>query len=154
MKNALKKVKFINCKLPAPKLVRIFCKSSFSPSNSISGIKNCGKSFACCQYIKQGKEHTFETVDEKFEIRMPFNCESKNLIFVEICSGRKEEYIGQIQAMLKERLNTYRQHMRQPQLQQIDVEGHIKTCACKNYAVFCNLGRQQNLTKVIWDIPY
>ena len=29
--------------------------------------------------------------------------------------------------MLKERLNTYRQHIRQPELRQIDVEGHIRT---------------------------
>ena len=149
MKNALKKVKFINCKLQAPKLGRILCKSSFSPSNSISGVKTCGESFACRQYINQGTEHTFETVDEKFEIRMPVNCESKHLIYVKICSGHKEEYIGKTQTMLKERLNTYRQHMRQPQLQQINLEGHIKTCAGRNYAVFCNLGRQQNLKKVI-----
>ena len=66
-------------------------------------------------------EHTFKTVDEKFEIRVPFNCESKDLIYVVICSGCKEEYIGKTQAMLKERLNTYRQHIRQPELQQIDV---------------------------------
>ena len=59
MRNALKKVKLINCKRQAPILERILCKSSFSPSNSISGVKNCGKSFVCCQYIKEGIEHTF-----------------------------------------------------------------------------------------------
>ena len=95
MRNALKKVKFINCKRQAPNLGRILCKSSFSLSNSISGVKNCGKSFVCCQYIREGIEHIFKTVDKKFEIRMPFNCESKNLIYVVICSGCKEEYIGQ-----------------------------------------------------------
>ena len=53
-RNALKKVKFINCKRQAPpNLERILCKSSFSPSNSISGVKNCSKSFVCCQYIKK-----------------------------------------------------------------------------------------------------
>ena len=112
MRNALKKVKFINCKRQAPNLGRMLCKSSFPPSNSISGVKNCGKSFACCQYIKEGIEHTFKTVDKKIEIRIPFNCESKNLIYVVICSGCKEEYIGQTQTMLKEILNTYRQHIR------------------------------------------
>ena len=57
MRNAFKKVKFINCKRQAPNLGRILCKSSFSLSNSISGVKNCGKSFVCCQYIKEGIEH-------------------------------------------------------------------------------------------------
>ena len=133
MRNALKKVKFINCKRQAPNLGRMLCKSSFPPSNSISGVKNCGKSFACCQYIKEGIEHTFKTVDKKIEIRIPFNCESKNLIYVVICSGCKEEYIGQTQTMLKEILNTYRQHIRQLELQQIDVEGHIRKYGGGNF---------------------
>ena len=66
---------------------------------------------------------------------VPFNCESKNLIYVVICSGCKEEYIGQTQAMLKERLNTYRQHIRQPELQQIDVEGHIRKGSGGNFKI-------------------
>ena len=36
--------------------------------------------------------------------------------------------MGQTQTMLKERLNTYRQHIWLPELQQIDVEGHLRTC--------------------------
>ena len=66
---------------------------------------------------------------------MPFNCESKNLIYVVICSGCKEEYIGLTQTMLKERLNTYRQRIRQPELQQIDVKGHRKTCGGGNFKI-------------------
>ena len=79
MRNALKKVKFINYKRQAPNLGKILCQSSFSPSNSISGVKNCGKSFVCCQYIKEGIEHTFKTVEKKNEMKIPFNCENKNL---------------------------------------------------------------------------
>ena len=52
-----------------------------------------------------------------------------------ICSGWKEEYIEQTQTMLKERLNTYRQHIRQSELQKIDVEGHIRTCGGRNYKI-------------------
>ena len=37
--------------------------------------------------------------------------------------------------MLKERLNTYRQHIRQSELQQIDVEGHIRTCGAGNFKI-------------------
>ena len=135
MRNALKKVKFINCKRQALNLGRILCKSSFSPSNSISRVKNCGKIFFCCQYIKEGIEHTSKTVDKKIEIRIPFNCESMTLIYVVICSGCKEEYIGQTQTMLKKRLNTYRQHIRKPELQQIDVECHIRTCGGGNFKI-------------------
>ena len=66
---------------------------------------------------------------------MPFNCESKNLIYVVICSGCKEDYMGQKQTMLKERLNTYSQHILQPELQQTDVEGHIRTCSGGNFKI-------------------
>ena len=135
MRNALKTFNFINCKRQAPNLGRILCKSSFSPINSISGVKNYVKGFVCCQYLKEGIEHTFKTVDKKFEIRIPFNCESKNLIYVVICSGCKEEYTGQTQTMLEKRLNTYRQHIRQPELQQIDVEGHVRTCGSGNFKI-------------------
>ena len=37
--------------------------------------------------------------------------------------------------MLKERLNTYSQHIRQPELQQIDVEGHIRTCGAGSFKI-------------------
>ena len=37
--------------------------------------------------------------------------------------------------MLKEGLNTYRQHIRKPELQQIDVEGHIRTCHAGNFKI-------------------
>ena len=51
--------------------------------------------------------------------------------------------------MLKEKLNTYRQHIRQAKLQLTDVQGHIKTCSVGNYADFCNSERHQSLKRVI-----
>ena len=66
---------------------------------------------------------------------MPFNRESTNLIYVVICNGCREEYKGQSQTMLKGRLNTYRQHMQQPELQKIDVEGHIRTCGGGSFKI-------------------
>ena len=80
-------------------------------------------------------EHTFKTFSKKFEISVPFNCESKNLIYVIICSGCNEKYMGQTQAMLKERLHNFRQYIRQPKKQQIDVEGHIRTCGCRSFKI-------------------
>ena len=53
---------------------------------------------------------------KKFKIRVQFNCESKDLIYVVICSRCKEKYIRQTQAIFKERLNTHRQYIRQPDL--------------------------------------
>ena len=100
----------------APNLGRMLCKSSFSPSNPSSGIKFCGKSFVCRQYISEGIKHTFKMVD-KIKIRVSFNCELKNLTYVVICIGCQEDCIGQTYTMLKERLNTCGQHIRQSELE-------------------------------------
>ena len=48
--------------------------------------------------------------------------------------ARKSVY-WQTQTTLKERLNTYRENIRQPELQQIYVEGHIRTCVGGNFKI-------------------
>ena len=74
-----------------------------SPMKSIKRVKIfAAKAFFCCQCIKKGIEHTFKTASKKFGRRVPFNCESKNLIYVATGSGCKEEYIRQTQTMPKE----------------------------------------------------
>ena len=88
--------------------------------------------------------HTFITVSKKFEIRVAFDWESKKLIYVVICSDCMEKYIGQTQTMLKERSNTYRWHIRLPELQQIDVEGHIRTCAGGNSKIMLFFAIQED----------
>ena len=112
IRNALKKVKLINCKRQAPNLGRTLRKNSFSSSNSDSGIKNCGKYFVCCQCIKESIENILKPLVKNFIISAQFSCESKNLIYVVIY-----------------------QHIRLPELQQINVEGHIRTCAGGNLKI-------------------
>ena len=58
-----------------------------------------------------------------------------NFLYVVIRIWYNEEYIGQTQRMLKERLNTYRQHIRQPELYQTDVDCHMKTCGGGNFKI-------------------
>ena len=75
-------------------------------------------------------------MDQTFHLKTSFNCESSNLIYVIICQGCKEEYIGETGCLVKERLNIYRQHIRQPQYQQLPVEGHLRTCADGRFHMF------------------
>ena len=46
--------------------------------------------------------------------------------------------------MFKQRLNTYRQHIRRRELQQIDVEGHIRTCGGGNFKIMPFAIRKDN----------
>ena len=43
--------------------------------------------------------------------------------------------MAQTQTMVKERLTTYRQHIWQPELQQIDIERHVRTCGGGNFKI-------------------
>ena len=104
----------------------------------------------CLLPIHQGKN---KTVDKKFLIRVPFNCESKDLIYVGNCSGCKEGYIGQTQTMPKERLNIYRQHIWTAELQQIDAQGHIRTCVGRTFKIkpFSAIAEEKNLLEESYE---
>ena len=65
-----------------------------------------------------------------------FNCGSSNLIHVVIFQGCKEEYIGETGCLVKERINIYRKHIRQPQYQQLAVEEHLSTCGDGKFHMF------------------
>ena len=60
MKDALNKVKIINCKRQALHLGKILCRSSFFSNNSSLSVKNWSKNCICCQYINKNIEHTRE----------------------------------------------------------------------------------------------
>ena len=57
-------------------------------------------------------------------------------IYVIIFSGCSKEYIGQSGGQLKERLSIYRQHIRQPEYEKIEVERHLRTYAKGIYKIF------------------
>ena len=61
---------------------------------------------------------------------------AKAVIYVVICQGCKEEYIGETGCLVKERINIYRQHIRQPQYQQLAVEEHLRTCGYGKFHSF------------------
>ena len=96
------------------------------------------------QCFKDGTEHTFKIVSKKFEIRVPFNCDSKNSTYV-VMRSSEEEYVRQTQTMFKERLNTYRQHTRQPELQkQIDVQDQVRTWVGANFKIMLFFAIREN----------
>ena len=128
---------FINCKRQAPNLGKILCKSSFSSWKLKFRTKKLQQKFACYQYINEGIEHTFKTVSKKFEIRVPFNCESK-----EFNLHRNFQWLqGRIyRAITANRCPEAYKDMWWWKFQ--------------NYASLCSLARRQNLKRVIWDIFY
>ena len=66
-------------------------------------------------------------------------CESRDLIYVVICSTCNEEYIGKTgegKAKVRDRVPVYRQHIRQHQCQQLKCEEHLRTCGKGEFKIF------------------
>ena len=60
------------------------------------------------------------------------SCESFNVIYVLICSGCLEEYLGETsmgKTKLSDLVRVYRQHIKQPEYQQLKVEEHVGVCS-------------------------
>ena len=120
-------IKLIQSKHQSPNLKKLLTKAEFG--EVLSGTFNCsGKRWECCSYLLM--------------ITTPLNrftCGSFNLIYVVICGTCKEEYIGETRkekTKLRDRVRVYHQHIRQPQHQQLKVEGHLRVCGNKEFRIF------------------
>ena len=102
-------------------------RSKFECEHKNHEVKNCGKNCVSCPYLLKASLYQFKRVNKTFLLKNSLNCdESSNLIHVFTCQGCKEEYTGETGCIVKERINIYRQHIRQPQYQQLAVEEHVQ----------------------------
>ena len=136
MSNIFQRKKLVKSMSQAPNLGRLLCRSKFESQHKNHEVKNCGKNYISCPYLLKASLYQFKQVNKTFLLKNSFNCESSNLISAVICQGCKEEYIGETGCLVKERINIYRQHIRQPQYQQLAVEEHLRTCGDGNSICF------------------
>ena len=120
----------------APNLERVLCKSKFMSVEKFFRVNSCGKNCVCSPYLLKACSYLFKRVNKVFFLKKNFNCESRNLIYAVICQGSQEEYIGETGCLVKERISVYRQHIRQPQFQQIKVEEHLHFCFSGEFQMF------------------
>ena len=103
-------------------------------------VKKCNDSRCeCCNYLLLTNKYTFKNVQKTFFLKSEMSCDSSNLIYVIICSSCGEEYIGETgmgKTKLRDRVRVYRQHIRQPQYQQLKVEEHLRTCGKGMFKLF------------------
>ena len=91
-------------------------------------MKNSLKNFVSYSYFLEASIYQFRWVNKTLLLKNSFNCESSNLIYVVICRGCKEKYIGETGCLVKKRTSNYREHIRPPQYQQLAVEENLRTC--------------------------
>ena len=123
-------IKLIQSKRQFPNLKKLLTKAEFG--EVLSGTFNCSdKICECCNNLLINDHYTFKNVQIIFKLKNRFICDSFNLIYVVISGTCIEEYIGETgkgKTKLKDRVRVYRQHIRQPQYQQLKVEGHLTVC--------------------------
>ena len=82
-------------------------------------------------------------------VKSRFSCDSSNLLYVIFCPSCGEEYIGETgigKTKLRDRVRVYRQHIKQPEYQQLKVEEHLRRCGKGAFKIFPLLQMRSNDT--------
>ena len=128
MSNIFQRKKLVESMSEAPDLGRLLCRYKFESQHKNNEVKNRGKTCVSCSYLLKASLYQFKRVNKTFWLKNSYNCESSNLVYVVICQGCKEEDMRETDCLVKERINIYRQHIRQPPYQQLAVEDYLRTC--------------------------
>ena len=107
-----------------------------------------------CKYLLINDHCTFKNVKITVKLNYSFTCDSFDLIYVVICDTCKEEYIGEIgegKTKLRERVKVYRQHMRQPQYEQLQVKGHLRVGGNGGFRIFPLFQMHSQNTNLKWS---
>ena len=88
-------------------------KKTISPTSprytQIIKPKKCKRSRCCtCQHFIEKDFFTSSTTKQRFYIRKPFNCSTKNIIYLITCTKCKKQYVGKTTKTLRERVNHHR----------------------------------------------
>ena len=128
MKEVLSKYSFIKSKRQPPNLKRLLTHAKYSENQNTPIISRCGRSnCGLCKYIIIGEK--FKTKSgHTLNVRVSMNCEVKNVVYVLICNGCQEEYVGETNE-LRKRITVHRQHIRDPSVRKLKVSEHIDRCA-------------------------
>ena len=110
---SFQKKKLVISMKQAPNLGGLLYGSKFEPKNKNQEVKNTGENCVSRSYLLKKSLHQFKRVNNTFLMKSSFNCESINPIHVVICQGCNKEYIEETECSVKERINIYRQHIRQ-----------------------------------------
>ena len=140
----------VNSKRQPPNLKKLLTKAEFS--NGEVGVRKCHDlRCECCESLLLSKEYRFKNVNKTFTLKTPVSCNSFNVIYVSICSGCLEEYTGETcvgKTRLRDRDRVYRQHIKQPEHQKLEVEEHIRIRGRGSFKTFPFLQMLSNDTNL------
>jgi len=127
MRNVLDKFSFIKSKRQPPNLKRLLTKAKFCEDESIPEVKRCGRgNCALCAHLIEGTLFKSK-IGYKITVKFNMSCDVKNVVYVIICKGCREEYVGETND-LRKRMSVHRNHIRDPSHRVLRVSAHIDNC--------------------------
>ena len=136
MNKIINETKFIKCKRQPPNLKHIITRSEFKEETT-AYVRKCGESrCGLCDYIVEG--NSINLNNKTFHVKENMDCTVKNVIYVLICNGCREFYIGQTGDKLRNRKTVHIQQVRDPLTRQMPLSAHLDTCCktCPKFSIF------------------
>ena len=148
MKRALGDKQIIKSKRQPQNLKRILTNAKFSLNdNCENSVTKCGRSnCGLCSQLIEGTEFDFKN-GKIFKVNAPMTCNAKNVVYVILCRGCNELYIGETNN-LRKRVIVHNQQIRDRSKRMIPLSGHIDKCSKLNpkYFIFPLFKEKRNST--------
>lgn len=99
-------------------------------------VRKCGNNCIFCQYIHEGESMILKN-GKSVTTNGNFECSSRNVIYIAVCSGCKEYYIGETGDQLLTRWSVHRQQSKlHPSRAPVQADPHFRLCGNNKYTVF------------------
>ena len=151
MKEVLENFSILKSVRQPPNLKRLLTRAKLTNTTPTNTVNRCNRpNCGLCTYLLEGNKFTFKcgkTVTTKFDM----SCDVRFVIYVIICQGCQEEYIGETHN-LRERMRIHRQQIRNPNTRTISVSQHIDQCTqtepkFKTFPIFKMLSSNKNIRR-------
>ena len=93
-------------------------------------MRKCNIPCPICPFVEEGKVVKSTKSDERVEINAHITCQTKNLIYCATCEKCSQQYIGQTDRTLQERIQEHPGYIRNEKLNQatgehFNLDGHF-----------------------------
>lgn len=131
MKRIINETKIIKSKRQLPNLKRILVKSEFKEQSSSPTVSKCNEPrCGLCRFIIEGSDLSLG--NKTFHVKENMDCTVKNVLYVLVCNGCKQYYIGQTGDNLRNRRTVHDQQVRNPSTRQMPLSAHLDHCSQTN----------------------
>lgn len=136
MDKIINKYKIVNSQRQPKNLRRMLTTSKFDSVIASPCVSKCGdKRCLTCKNIIESNSVKINQ-DTTFIVKQNMDCDTSNVIYVIICNGCNEKYIGKTELKLKRRMNLHRSQIKLPQNRNIPLSEHLDTCGKGCFSVF------------------